>query len=151
MSKTIEFNSLLVPVDFSAASTAAVQRATVLASGDEPVLVLLHVIDASLVDIAESHGWGSRTGISAQMREQAEAELQRYREQTPEGIEVDTVISEGVPFLEILRKADDFAVDAIVIGKIGRRGAADKLLFGGTAEKVLRGSRHPVLVLPLDN
>jgi nucleotide-binding universal stress UspA family protein len=67
---------------------------------------------------------------------------------TPAEIAVDTLISEGLPFLEILRKADDFAVDAIVLGKIGTRGPVEKLLFGSTAEKVLRGSRRPVIVLP---
>ena len=93
MNEPIEFNSLLVPVDFSAASTAAVRRALALASGDQPVLILLHVIDASLVEFAVSHGWGSKAEVSSQMREQADAELQRYREQTPEGIEVDTIVS----------------------------------------------------------
>lgn len=150
MDRPFDFNSLLVPVDFSPASSAAVQRAMSLASGDQPVVILLHVIDVSLVEFAVNHGWGSKAEITAQMRKQAEKDLERYRAQVPEGIEVDVLVSEGAPFLEILRKAEDFAVDAIVIGKFGWRGAVDKLLFGGTAEKVLRGSRHPVIVLPFD-
>ena len=150
MSTQLNFSSLLVPVDFSPASSSAVDCATSLASGEQPVLILLHVIDASLVEFAASHGWGAAEGIAAQMRQQAAAELEIYQERAKEGVDVDCIISEGVPFLEILRKADDFAIDAIVIGKVGRRGALDKLLFGGTAEKVLRGSRHPVIVLPFD-
>ena len=58
------------------------------------------------------------------------------------------IICEGRPFMEILQKADDFAVDAIVMSKVGRRGKVEELLFGSTAEKVLRGSTKPVLVLP---
>ena len=81
MNEALQFNNLLVPVDFSAASAAAVNRALALASdGDQPVLILLHVVDTTLVDFAENHGWGSKGKVSSQMREQADAELQRYRE-----------------------------------------------------------------------
>jgi nucleotide-binding universal stress UspA family protein len=82
------------------------------------------------------------------MRKRAEAQLQEYVNASPDEIEVDSIISEGLPFLEILQKADDFAVDAIVMSRIGRRGKVEDLLFGSTAEKVLRGSSKPVLVLP---
>lgn len=143
-----EFNSLLVPTDFSQASEAAVERAMSLASGEKPVLILLHVIDPSLVEFAAGHGWGSADEVIADMRQRAQEEMVNYEQRAQDGIEIDVIISEGVPFLEILRKAEDFAVDAIVIGKIGTRGAIEKLLFGSTAEKVLRGSRKPVIVLP---
>ncbi|MEO8496467.1 MAG: universal stress protein [Planctomycetota bacterium] len=46
------------------------------------------------------------------------------------------------------RRTSDVAVDAIVMSKIGRRGKVEELLFGSTAEKVLRGSNKPVLILP---
>lgn len=150
MRELLEFNSLLVPVDFSPASQAAFQNALRLASGEKPVLIVLHVIDPTLVDFAVDHGWGSRADVTGQMRRRAEQEWDRYREQAKDGIEIDVLISEGAPFLEILRKSEDFAVDAIVIGKVGARGAVEKLLFGSTAEKVLRGSRRPVIVIPFD-
>lgn len=144
-----EFNSLLVPIDFSAASRAAVDQATLLASGEGPVLILLHVVDTSMIDFAVAHGWGSREDVASEMRRRAEEALAEFREHVGEDVEIDVIVSEGVPFLEILQKADDFAVDAIIIGKVGTRGALEKLLFGTTAEKVLRGSRRPVLVLPM--
>jgi nucleotide-binding universal stress UspA family protein len=129
-------------------SASALASAIRLASGEKPVLILLHVIDPSLVKFATDHGWGSQDEVIAIMRQRAEQELEDYRQLAKDGMEIDVVVSEGVPFLEILRKSDDFAVDAIVIGKIGSRGAIDKLLFGSTAEKVLRGSRRPVIVIP---
>ena len=145
---TLEFNSLLVPVDFSPASEAAFCRAMSLASGENPNLILMHVIDPSLVNFAVEHGWGSMVEVTAQMRLRAEQELERYRQRAKDGLQVDVIVSEGVPFLEILRKSEDFAVDAIVIGKVGTRGPIERLLFGSTAEKLLRGSRRPVIVLP---
>ena len=147
----VDFNTLLVPVEFSDNSKSAFAQAIGLVSGDNPVLILLHVIDPSLAKFAEAHDLGSREEITHRMRERAEAQLQEYVDTCPDEIEVDSIISEGLPFLEILQKADDFAVDAIVMSRLGRRGKVEDLLFGSTAEKVLRGSNKPVLVLPPSN
>ncbi|MEQ8789241.1 MAG: universal stress protein [Pirellulaceae bacterium] len=149
MTARFEFNSLLVPIDFSPASQAALERALLLASGEGPVVILQHVVDTALVEFAVQHGWGAREDVVGEMRRRAEEELAELQKSASEAVEIDVIVSEGVPFLEILQKADDFAVDAIVIGKIGARGALEKLLFGTTAEKVLRGSRRPVVVLPI--
>ncbi len=148
MIRKVDFNSVLVPIDFSENSKIAYAQAIGLVSGENPVLILLHVIDSSLAEFAESHGLASHDDIVARMRSRADTELQEYVNVCPDGIEVDSLVSEGRPFMEILKKADDFAVDAIVMSKIGRRGKVEELLFGSTAEKVLRGSTKPVLVLP---
>ena len=151
MDSPLQFNSLLVPMDFSPASDTAFNQALALAGRDNPTLILLHVIDPTLVDFAEAHGWGSKEAVSQEMRERAERELQGYKERVVDRVEVDVIVSTGVPFLEIIRKAKDFAVDAIIIGKVGTRGTIEKLLFGSTAEKVIRGSRRPVIVLPTES
>ncbi len=151
MSQKVEFNVLLVPVDFSGNSKVAFSQAVGLVSGEKPVIILLHVIDAALPTFAEAHDLGSHDDIITRARQRAEEKFREYTSVCPEGIEVDPVVSEGLPFLEILRKADDFAVDAIVMSKIGRRGKVEEFLFGSTAEKVLRGCTKPVLVLPISD
>jgi nucleotide-binding universal stress UspA family protein len=108
------------------------------------------VIEPTLIDFAVDHGWGSHQEVAAKMRARAEEKLMEYKTQDTHGVEMDTLVSEGVPFVEILKKAKDFAIDAIVIGRIGVRGEIEKLLFGSTAEKVLRTSAHPVIVFPHD-
>jgi nucleotide-binding universal stress UspA family protein len=148
MLREVEFNTLLVPVDFSENSKAAFAQAVGLISGENPVQILLHVIDSALPEFAEAHDLGTREEIAHRMRTRAEELLEECADASPNEIEVDSLNSEGRPFLEILQKADDFAVDAIVMSKIGRRGKVEELLFGSTAEKVLRGSTKPVLVLP---
>ena len=85
------------------------------------------------------------------MKRRAKTLLEEWKASVSDEIEVDIVVSEGIPFLEILRKAEDFIVDAVVMGKIGTRGRVEQLLFGSTAEKVLRGSTRPVLTLPHDD
>jgi glycine betaine transporter len=150
MNSPFQLGSLLVPIDFSPTSAAAFQHAMALATGKKPLLILLHVVDPSLVHFAVEHGWGSQKEVMETTHRHAEQRLAAYRQQVSGDLEIETIISDGIPFVEILRKAKDFAVDAIVIGKVGVRGRIEKILFGSTAEKVLRASQHPVIVLPFD-
>jgi len=58
------------------------------------------------------------------------------------------MILTGTPFLEILRTAKDKEVDLIVVGTHGRTGL-DHVLFGSTAEKVVRRASCPVVSVRL--
>jgi nucleotide-binding universal stress UspA family protein len=151
MDETFEFNSLLVPTDFSPMSRAAFEQAIKLANGDEPTVIVLHVIDSSLVDFADKHDLGPKDKIIQQMRAQAQKEMESYAPIAGSPVDVKTMITEGTPFLEIIEKARDLLVNAVVIGKVGTRGELEKLLFGSTAEKVIRGCPCPVIVLPVDD
>jgi nucleotide-binding universal stress UspA family protein len=51
--------------------------------------------------------------------------------------------------VEILKIARDLDLPLIVMGIRGQSMPAEELLFGSTAEKVLRGTRVPVLCVPL--
>lgn len=146
MTQNNSFNSLLVPVDFSDASRAAFQWALAHVDRDDATIVLLHVIDEQLADVVAGHNFAEREDVMQRMRARAEKQFLDYTGSDPT-IQVDTMVSVGSPFLEIIRKADDFAVDAIVMSKVGTGERFEKLLFGSTAEKVLRGSHRPIVVL----
>ncbi len=148
MAATLVFNSLLVPHDFSEPAQRVLLLAHQLVDGDEPSIILMHVIDEELVAMMVSNGFGDRDEIIAKLREQAERELDQYLSNDFGRVEIKRVTSVGVPFLEIIRKAKDFAVDAIVMGRAGAGQQVGHLLFGSTAEHVLRGSTRPVIVLP---
>ena len=63
-------------------------------------------------------------------------------------VELEKMIVVGLPFVEILKIARDLDLPMIVMGVRGRSIPAEELLFGSTAERVLRGSRVPVLCVP---
>jgi nucleotide-binding universal stress UspA family protein len=145
-----ELNTLLVPVDFSPISQAIFDQAVELARGDDAAIILLHVVDPSLADFVVSLEMESHENVLRAMRERAERELAAYKTRAADRVDVQTIISEGIPFLEILRKAEDFQVDAILMGKFGTRGRIEKLLFGTTAERVIRGTTRAVIVIPVE-
>ena len=64
-------------------------------------------------------------------------------------VEIERMVVIGVPFVEILKIARDLDLPMIVMGMRGRALPPEEVLFGSTAEKVLRGSRVPVLCVPL--
>jgi nucleotide-binding universal stress UspA family protein len=146
----IELNSLLVPVDFSATSKSAFERALELASGEDPVIILLHVIDSTLADLMGGLEMGAKEDIGTRLRERAQREMATYTNVSGKAVETQTIICEGIPFIEIIRKADELLVDAIILGKLGARGRVENLLFGTTAERVIRGSTRPVITLPIE-
>jgi nucleotide-binding universal stress UspA family protein len=145
----IELNSLLVPVDFSETSKSAFAQALELATGENASIILLHVIDTAVSEMMAGAELGSQADIAARLREHAQREIAAYAKPSDKAVDVQTIVCEGVPFFEIIRKADELLVDAIVIGRHGMRGRIEKLLFGTTAERVIRASTRPVIMLPV--
>lgn len=111
-------------------------------------MIVLHVLDEGLVETISTYEVAPREEVAQRMRQHAEEQLADFKQAAPKGVEVDTVVAEGVPFFVIDRMGEDFAVDGIVMGRVGMGGRVEKLLFGSTAEKVIRGARRPVIVLP---
>ncbi len=148
MTNKVPFNSLLVPTDFSENAWSAFQHARLLVDGEDSEIVVVHAIDPALVDQVVQLGIGEHDDVLKSMRTNAMKQMERYSEESDTKANVDVLVCEGEPFFEIIRKAEDFAVDAIVMSKLGQRNPAKNLLFGSTAEKVIRGSSKPVIVLP---
>jgi universal stress protein A len=139
---------ILVPVDFSACSVNALRVAVGMAS-PEGDLTLLHVVDEDFIQAAVAAGMGTTDDLRARLKEQAEASFANVLEGIETGnVEIEKMIVIGLPFVEILKIARDLDLPMIVMGIRGRSTPAEELLFGSTAEKVLRGTRVPVLCVP---
>jgi nucleotide-binding universal stress UspA family protein len=139
---------ILVPVDFSPCSVNAFRVAIAMAAPDGD-LTLLHVIDQHFIDDAASAGLGTADEVRNRLRDQAEAKFTAMLEGVDTGtVDVERMIVVGAPFIEILKIARDLDLPMIVMGVKGRSTPPEEILFGSTAEKVLRGSRVPVLCVP---
>ena len=76
-------------------------------------------------------------------------ELSTYYVQKMDGFEdYKTLLKKGVAFYEIIKTVKEESVDLVVMGTHGRTGL-DHILFGSTAEKVVRKSPCPVLTIRL--
>lgn len=66
------------------------------------------------------------------------------------GVEVKDVLLNGHPGEEIIKFAEDNNMDLIVMGTLGATGL-EKFLMGSVAEKVVRHSKVPVMVVRICN
>ena len=139
---------ILVPVDFSPCSVNALRVALGMAAPDGD-LTLLHVIDERFIEEAVSASLGQSDEIRERLRQHAESNFEAMLQDIDVGqVEVEKMIVVGSPFVEILKIARDLDLPLIVMGVRGRSAPPEEILFGSTAERVLRGSRIPVLCVP---
>ena len=143
----MQIKTILFPTDFSQGARAAMDYAISLARDYKARLILLYVIQD--ISIAE---WYIPSSISAadlveDMEKSAAREMEKWGTEAAAKIgAVDKAVVRGVPFVEIIRTAKEKNADMIVIGTHGRTGI-DHMLFGSTAEKVVRKSPCPVLTV----
>ena len=142
----IEISRILHPTDFSVSSKHAMSYALYFAREFKAKLYVLHVIEevasAMYFDILQ-------TPPLAQLMDDIEAQARGALDELippgmRSGVEVESMIRKGVPFLEIIRCAEEVGADVIVCGTHGRTGLKHAL-FGSVAEKVVRKSPCPVL------
>jgi nucleotide-binding universal stress UspA family protein len=147
----MQFKDILVPVDFSPGSLRAIEFAFSLINSDGEIC-LLHVIDSDFVTKLSDAGFLEAEAAIDKLRKSSEERLTEIAERNPsKTIQVDTMVVVGTPFAEILRVANDLYFEMIVLSIRGRKqGSIEDLLFGSTAEKVLRAARIPVFCVPVE-
>jgi nucleotide-binding universal stress UspA family protein len=132
---------VIVPVDFSADSLAALEVGRQLVSKPEELHVVHVVIDITPLEAGEV--WGV---IDPQARvEQVDKVLkEKLADAKYQG--VHTAVLLGEPAHGIANYAQEKHADLIVIPSHGRTGLT-RLLIGSVAERVVRLAHCPVLVL----
>ncbi len=145
-------HGVLVAVDFSDCSHRALKKAQELANGSRRHIVVLHVIEHDFVKACTLHRIGEEGQIKKKLFLEAKAKLRKRLDLEAMGsIGVETVVAEGIPYLEINRMAEKYDVDMVVMGSCGMVGDTEAIFFGGTTEKVLRFIARPVLCVPPDS
>ena len=85
--------------------------------------------------------------ITTEWDDRARDELQKLaKSEINEIANVKTIIKTGKPFVEIIETAKEENIDLIIIATHGHSGV-EHILFGSTAEKVVRKAPCPVLTL----
>jgi nucleotide-binding universal stress UspA family protein len=140
---------VLFPTDFSGCANYALPYAAAIARATGATIVCVHVVEP-IVPAVGYTGLAEPmpiADITDQLEDSAEQELPRLAEcEECAGLNVEEVIVHGDPAAEIVRVADERKVDLIVISSHGRTGIG-RMIFGSTAEAVVRHARCPVLVV----
>jgi len=143
----MEIRKILLPTDFTEGALAALPYAVDMAKSYGAKLYLLHVI----YDMSAATGLHvphvSLDAMYQEMQKGAEKEIGKFgAEMIKELKEVETGVIMGVPYEEILKFARENSIDMIIMGTHGRSGL-DRVIFGSTAEKVVRNAQCPVLTV----
>jgi nucleotide-binding universal stress UspA family protein len=142
------FKHILVPVDGSATSMLAVNKAAGLAKVFGSQVTAVYVIDPyPFTGVGADFAYGQAQYLSAATADAHTAldSVKSAMEQA--GIPVDTVMGEGHSVHDgIMEAAKTTGADLIVMGSHGRRGL-EKLVLGSVTQRVLGDSLIPVLVV----
>ena len=144
------YKRLLCPVDFSESSLRALKYAISMAQEADAHLIILHVLEHEFQNPADMASV-VRAGMTIDdfLKERDEILAWRLQEAVAGATEfcrVESLITHGKPWREVLRLAGARQSDLIVMGVQGR-GAADLLFFGSTTLHVVREASCPVLTL----
>ncbi len=134
---------ILVSVDFTPSSEAAITTGIRFASMHGAELVLLHVIEGS-APIAEFFADGD---LTEKKRNYSIKMLDKLAEQHKTGdLAVSHMVVEGKPYTAILRVADEIDAEMIVMGTWGSH-AIETGMIGSNVNKVVRGAKIPVVTV----
>jgi nucleotide-binding universal stress UspA family protein len=142
------FKRILCAVDFSECSIAALDFAVSLAERSKSEIAAVNVIEWTPVGYDPLVGpptdlAGYRLAAEVVSRDRLHAAVQQAAHGTTT---IGEIVSSGKPYHEILRIAERYESDLIVLGIHGRN-PLDRMLFGSTAEPIVRRSTCPVLMV----
>ena len=140
-------STILVATDFSEHARHAAERAALLAEETGSVLTLMHVLPGGAIDelrlwLGEGHASEQRLHDNARERlHELAASLRSKRR-----IELRTVHTIGAAVDDVLIEASTLDAGLLVVGARGA-GFLRHLVLGSTAERLLRRTLRPVLVV----
>lgn len=142
-----DFNTIVFATDFSDCSKVAFEYAYALSKKCGAKLVLVHVVNEP-VDLRGFYvPHISFDVLEEEIADGAKKIMDTFcRENLQEDDDFSVSVVSGLAYDEIINQAKMAKADLIVMGTSGRSGL-DHMLFGSTAEKVVRKSPIPVLTV----
>jgi nucleotide-binding universal stress UspA family protein len=144
---SIGIKRILVPIDFSAHSKNALKYAIPFAVQFSASIDLIYVVEPAIYPSDFSIGQVGFPNIEDELRTRGSNELDELmKKEIAKRVPARRVVRTGKPFYEILSYAQEEKIDLIVIATHGHTNV-EHILFGSTAEKVVRRAPCPVLVV----
>ncbi|ARS90400.1 universal stress protein [Natrarchaeobaculum aegyptiacum] len=146
------YDTILVPTDGSTVAETAVEHAVDLAQQYDADVHALYVVDLDAMDVAvgteqiDRFKQGDLSDLP-ELEERARIATGSVAEKAEAaGLEVTESIVAGNPRKRIATYGDENDIDLIVMGSAGR-GGVRRVLLGSVAERTLRSTTIPVLVV----
>ncbi|MGC1515284.1 MAG: universal stress protein [Maribacter sp.] len=140
--------NIIVPTDFSEPSEYALKVAASLAKSHKAELFVVHMLE--LNDTLTTSAETINQQYTVLLLKAAEKRLMEFLDQPyMKGIKVTTIVKHFKVFSEVNEIAKKHNADLVVMGSHGADGLKE-LFVGSNAEKVVRSSEVPVLVIKDD-
>lgn len=146
------FENILIATDGSKHSEHAAQMGIELAKLSKGKVTAIYVADVGryfvpISDVGFNMASGAIDSIRSSILKSGETALTSIEDIAKNaGVPIESKVIEGRPAEDIIKLAEDSKMDVIVMGSIGKTGI-EKFLLGSVAEKVVRGSKVPVLIV----
>ncbi len=141
---------ILFPTDFSEASHYALAYAVEMKKILNAELEIVHILfdEGNIVAFYIPQMGMPMQNLSPDFEDGARKQFDEFVANAPElkDVEFTTKILRGNPYSEIIKEAENGNFDMIIIGTHGRTGL-EHVLFGSTAELVVRKAPCPVLTV----
>ncbi len=145
----VSYQRIVVAVDFSKTSKAALHHAVGVAQQHDASLDVIYVIEDAFQATLPWLKQGQET--VKQMRTEAVGaateKLDKFVSRVSSGVDVSCTVKTGEVDEEVLRLVARRKADLVVLGKVGRR-RVDEFLIGSSAADIIRSSTVPVLLVP---
>ncbi len=146
-SSEIALKKILIPIDFSDNSKKALRYAVPFAQQFKASLILIYIVEPTIYPSDFGFGQIGFPDVEKELHEKAILELGGLIESNvPKTIHARSIVGTGIPFVEITTYAQEEGIDLIIVATHGRTGV-EHILFGSTAEKIIRKAPCPVLVV----
>ena len=146
----VSIKNILVPTDFSDSSKIALDYALSMAQIFKSKVFVMHVYEPVVYYTDVPMGMPDIVEMEQSIRSSSESALNAILEKEVRprfsDVSVEKILTEGKPFVEIIRTAREKQIDLIVLSSHGR-GFLEHMLLGSVTEKVVRKAPCPVLTV----
>lgn len=144
---------ILLAINNTRPAERAGQHAIDIAGFEGADIIVLNVIDTYYLNSLPQRDL--REKLDKEFREEGKDAVEKYKKKIEEekcagnckNIKLITMIKDGKPEDVILKTAEKENIDKIIIGKSGKD-KIERFFVGSTTERVVRGAKVPVSVVP---